>query len=655
MREENFVIRYALVAVLCAVVIAFTAAILSEDKNAQTSSAIGFGASIRENNLQPASRSSGLKTSGLADQHSWLSMTLAEGNLTYAALLDPAGGQVCRIKGFEQNTSAMAWSHDGNQMIIVRGNPTVASDLVLVSLQGENRALTNGSARNYAPSWSWDDRLIAFVSTRSGSPQIYTLDLSSNETRQISSESGTMVSDPVWGPDNTLYYVEGEGDQSQIFTYNLDTRSKRALIAGSRPNFSPDGSQLLFVSRTSQPSSLHRYSVADDSTELLIANGGEAEYSTWSPDGTQIAYITIFADKITLFTANADGSNPLQAPATRPIQWNALQWRYLTDEQISLLNRLISCTGDRPSHQAIIEPIKPDWELPPTGWWIYPRYMPASDASGRRADIITLSGPIWGIANNYSGFSGNSGEISILLADPLMTAEFAELTFDQESDPVRALQDLVRIFYRGQTLNYVTQTPQRTSRFGRDLVSWDFDTSFGAVTTLLMRSSDGTWFYGSLTTRRGEREQALEEAGELLGSLDYPAPPAQLQTNTPEYAAAGYISAIADGDLDKALEFSCLEARALNEIALTIAGPLEDLVRAGFQLVVEATNIDVSNLRYQTVNLEGNRAFVRVGGNIALTNIETNEHELWPYWQYVNGGKDYIQVVYELGEWRICS
>ncbi|WP_188963917.1 S9 family peptidase [Deinococcus aquiradiocola] len=71
---------------------------------------------------------------------------------------------------------------------------------VHVSDGGAPRPLTAGDARDSSPRWSPDGTQLAFLSDRSGRPQLYLLPLAGGEARQIT-RYATGVSSPAWSPD----------------------------------------------------------------------------------------------------------------------------------------------------------------------------------------------------------------------------------------------------------------------------------------------------------------------------------------------------------------------------------------------------------------------------------------------------------------------
>ena len=127
-------------------------------------------------------------------------------------------------------------------------------DIVLMRSDGsETRRLTDDQAKDRLPSWSPDDRSIAFMSTRSGRWQVWTIAADGSGLRQISDVQNE-IAWGVWSPDG-----------------------KRILTAGS--SVPPYGIQFFDAapaSPVSAPESLK--------TDLGVINA-----DTWSSDGRLVA------------------------------------------------------------------------------------------------------------------------------------------------------------------------------------------------------------------------------------------------------------------------------------------------------------------------------------------------------------------------------
>jgi len=74
--------------------------------------------------------------------------------------------------------------------------------LFIVGADGSGmRQLTNGDSRNRGPRWSPDGKRIAYFSTRTGDWEIWTTDVNTGESRQMTSLKGNNVAWPVWSAD----------------------------------------------------------------------------------------------------------------------------------------------------------------------------------------------------------------------------------------------------------------------------------------------------------------------------------------------------------------------------------------------------------------------------------------------------------------------
>src|SRR2546430_13794013 len=93
------------------------------------------------------------------------------------------------------------------------------SDLWLVTIKDKKTVqLTRHPGRDDTPRWSPDGKTIAFISDRSGKPQIWLLPLTGGEPRKLA-EATAHASDLAWSPDgNSIAFlapeVETEGEKA---------------------------------------------------------------------------------------------------------------------------------------------------------------------------------------------------------------------------------------------------------------------------------------------------------------------------------------------------------------------------------------------------------------------------------------------------------
>jgi len=184
--------------------------------------------------------------------------------------------------------------------------------------------LTNHKAVDDQPRWSPDGRFIAFLSARSGKPQVHRLAIAGGEPEQLT-ESKTGVQSFAWSPDGARIAFVAPRDptpdeerrqkekddalevdrnhvSARLQVLDVATRTVTVLSKGdyqiADPRWSPDGRQLAFVTIPTPKADDMRFSdirvidVAAGSERTLVANPGPDAAPAWSPDGQWIAYTT---------------------------------------------------------------------------------------------------------------------------------------------------------------------------------------------------------------------------------------------------------------------------------------------------------------------------------------------------------------------------
>ena len=232
--------------------------------------------------------------------------------------------------------------------------------------------LTNSEGDDLSPVWSPDGARLAFVSTRSGSSQVYLMGEDGSDQKAVTSDYQN--DDPVWLPDGNHLAVrttDGSGlwwwrllnledgkisnltepdydfffqkqtwspdgkkiaymslveqqarndGSSQIHVKNTDGTDDRALTkdiwANINPIWSPDGKWIAFLSeRDGTYNSFALYIIREDGKKLKRLTDpvySESAIYSWSNDGSQIAIADLFhMGGIMLVDVNTGKSNPL--------------------------------------------------------------------------------------------------------------------------------------------------------------------------------------------------------------------------------------------------------------------------------------------------------------------------------------------------------
>ena len=175
----------------------------------------------------------------------------------------------------------------------------------------ERTALTNGPGDDTEAAWSPDGRTIVFQSDRSGTLDLYLLDVATGKTRPLVQGPGHACF-PAWSPDGkwiayayahfTKTGFEGIENGYNLFVVGSDGRAPRRLTAGLQrdycPTFAPDGQTICFSSSRGGDErdngvSLFRVPLAGGEPILFSSKAGREQalvQPSYSPDGKHLAY-----------------------------------------------------------------------------------------------------------------------------------------------------------------------------------------------------------------------------------------------------------------------------------------------------------------------------------------------------------------------------
>lgn len=154
-----------------------------------------------------------------------------------------AAGKDLQFRGCTQNPRGdiVATINDGDQ-----------ADIWMIDWSGApSRNLTNNPANELSPSFSADGEHIAFISDRTGEPQVYVMDTDGGNQRRLTF-AGNYNADPDWGPDGKIAYSGQRGNSIDVLTVTIQGKMQRLTPGQGRrslePTWSPCGKRLAYVS-----------------------------------------------------------------------------------------------------------------------------------------------------------------------------------------------------------------------------------------------------------------------------------------------------------------------------------------------------------------------------------------------------------------------
>src|SRR5580765_8051358 len=187
---------------------------------------------------------------------------------------------------------------------------------------GTTENLTNNPAQDICPMWGPDNH-IYFASDRDGRMNLFSIDLTSKETKQLTTFKDFDIKFPSIGKDSIVFEQAG-----YIWRYDLTSGKaepvpieiKEDLAAGRQAfvdaskhiqsvNLAPDGERVIVVARGDVFSAPKKEGTARNLSKTSNAHERDA---VWSPDGKWIAYHSDATGENELYVRSQDGKGQPQ-------------------------------------------------------------------------------------------------------------------------------------------------------------------------------------------------------------------------------------------------------------------------------------------------------------------------------------------------------
>ncbi|MBN1947874.1 MAG: PD40 domain-containing protein [Bradymonadales bacterium] len=178
-----------------------------------------------------------------------------------------------------QNVAGSA-SPDGSELAVTLTIDSNAEIYVISTADGSIlRRLTDNLAEDVSPIWSPRGNRIAFVSDRSGNPQIYLMNADGADQRRITF-AGNYNTTPAWSPDGTTIAFTGRDSRNRFDIFTVDVASSHierlTQDQGNNecPSYSPDGQYIVFSSDRGGGNNRLYIMTADGNFQTLLTRQG---------------------------------------------------------------------------------------------------------------------------------------------------------------------------------------------------------------------------------------------------------------------------------------------------------------------------------------------------------------------------------------------
>ena len=168
-------------------------------------------------------------------------------------LIDFLKGKEVLLASRKGINTAADWSARDRYLTLMQRYESHSEITIINALTGKSiRRLTHSKANQASPCWSPDNSMIAFVSDRSGTPQIYLTAAGGGTPWKRLTLSEVYNANPDWSPhNNTIVFTSRIDGIFQICTIKPDGSGFRQLTYApsncETPSWSPNGRHILFT------------------------------------------------------------------------------------------------------------------------------------------------------------------------------------------------------------------------------------------------------------------------------------------------------------------------------------------------------------------------------------------------------------------------
>lgn len=196
-----------------------------------------------------------------------------------------------------------------------------------INADGTGQKELTSSWINRDPAWSADGSKIVFVRD-ADLPQLWTMNPGGSRKARLTHARGKEDGSPNISRDaarvvftRTKSYGMRCLYETDILVINVDTGRTRNLTKTCRrrelsPQWSPDGSKILFTRRTSGSKQI--FTMDSDGTDVRrLTDGPNGNHTpVWSPDGSMIAFVSARDGNHELYVMNSNGLNETRLTRT---------------------------------------------------------------------------------------------------------------------------------------------------------------------------------------------------------------------------------------------------------------------------------------------------------------------------------------------------
>lgn len=163
---------------------------------------------------------------------------------------------------------------------------------------------------------------ITFISSGSGSKEVYIADIDGANARQLSSDKVISLGPKFSSDGKKIAYTSYKSNFPDVWVMDL-TNKKRKRVAfypgiNCQPAFSPDGEKIALTLSKDGNTELYTIDANGGNPQRLTRTRGTEASPCWSPDGTEIAYVSDERGSPQIYTISSKGGEPTRIKTASP-------------------------------------------------------------------------------------------------------------------------------------------------------------------------------------------------------------------------------------------------------------------------------------------------------------------------------------------------
>lgn len=203
------------------------------------------------------------------------------------------------------------WSPDNKKLAYVSFENKRPEIFIQTLSTGERFKMNNKAGSSSAPAWSPDGKYIAYSQKINGNLEIFIYNLANNKSKRITKSIG-IDTEPEWSDDGKfIFFTSDRSGRPQIYkkSINKTSKAKRITFEGIYNADSSSSSNGKYIAMVHNSGKGYNIGILNISKGYLniISNGKLDEAPSFAPNSVMILYAAKMKNKGVLYATSIDG------------------------------------------------------------------------------------------------------------------------------------------------------------------------------------------------------------------------------------------------------------------------------------------------------------------------------------------------------------